>query len=89
MREVFKDFGNVLDVRVNPKNFAFVVFDSAKPVNEVMHLKEPLEIRGKNLNIEAKRAPRSGGGRGDRDRNRGGAPGGPGGKPRGGKPTKR
>lgn len=88
LRDVFKEFGNVLDIRVNAKNFAFVVFDNAKPVTKVMNLKEPLEIRGKNLNIEEKRAPRSGRG-GDRDRNRGGAPAGPGGKPRGGKPVKR
>ncbi len=89
LRQLFDQFGPVGDIRVNPKNFAFIVFTNPKTVTDLMaNHKNSLEIRGKQLNIEEKRSSRGGGrgGSGDRDRNRGGGfGGGPGGnKPRGG-----
>ena len=102
IRGVFETHGNILDVRVNPKNFAFVVFDSPDPVQKIMTMKEQFHLGGRRLNIELKRpsvrygGPRSGGGdrgggdRGDRDRDRprpsGGLGGGAGGGGMGGKP---
>ena len=82
IRAVFEGQGNILDVRVNPKNFAFVVFDSSEPVQRIMATREQFHLNGRRLNIELKRpsarysGPRSGGGgggdrggdRGDRDR---------------------
>ena len=83
IRAVFQGEGNILDVRVNPKNFAFVVFDGPDPVQRIMANKEQFHLNGRRLNIELKRpsamrysGPRSGGGgggdrggdRGDRDR---------------------
>lgn len=84
IRAVFEREGNILDVRVNPKNFAFVVFDGPDPVQRIMANREQFHLNGRRLNIELKRpsamrysGPRSGGGggggdrggdRGDRDR---------------------
>jgi RNA recognition motif-containing protein len=80
---VFESEGTILDVRVNPKNFAFVVFDGPDPVQKIMATREQFHLHGRRLNIELKRpsamrysGPRSGGGgggdrggdRGDRDR---------------------
>ena len=86
IRSIFSQFGTILEVRVNQKNFAFIVFDNAESVTSIIGTKESLQIRNKFLNIEPKRpsAPRLGGGgsRGDRDRDRernklsGGGPGG-------------
>ena len=79
IRQVFEDQGNILEVRVNPKNFAFVVFDSPEPVQKIMSIRETFQLNGKRLNIELKRpssmryGPRMGdrGDRGDRmDRDR-------------------
>ena len=80
IRQVFEAHGNILEVRVNPKNFAFVVFDSPEPVQKVMAIRENFQLNGKRLNIELKRpssmrygGPRMGdrGDRGDRmDRDR-------------------
>lgn len=88
LTEVFKAFGEVRDVRVNAKNFAFVNFDTSDSVQSVMNCADPIVLRGKTLNIEPKRSSgfRSGG-RGDRVR--GGGQGGTG-RLRGGKvPGKR
>ena len=79
IRSVFEGHGNILEVRVNPKNFAFVVFDSPEPVQKIMGMRETFMLNGKRLNIELKRpssmrygGPRSGGDRDrtDRDRDR-------------------
>lgn len=80
IRAVFEREGTILDVRVNPKNFAFVIFDGPEPVQRIMANREQFHMNGRRLNIELKRpsamrysGPRSGGGggggdRGDRDR---------------------
>ena len=78
IRQVFEEHGNILEVRVNPKNFAFVVFDSPEPVQKIMAIRDTFNLNGKRLNIELKRpssmrygGPRMGGDRGDRmDRDR-------------------
>lgn len=64
LREVFTQFGKVMEVRVNPKNFGFIVFDNDKSVREVMATKDsnPLMLREKRLNIEEKRQSHSKGG---------------------------
>ncbi len=86
LRQLFQEFGSVRDVRINPKNFAFIVFNESKPVTDLMTNKNSLEIRGKSLNIEEKRVHPRGGrmGGGGVDRNRGNSGGMGGNKPRGG-----
>ena len=77
------------DVRLNPKNFAFVVFGSPEPVDKIIaaSAKDRFQLKGKYLNIEPKR---SGGGRGpggyrgDRNKPFGGGGGMGGGKQRSG-----
>ena len=84
IRGAFKDYEPIKEVRVNPKNFAFVIFENPDPVERIMKTKEAFTVRGKTLNIEPKKEKGSGprgpfrGG----DKFRGGAGGGMGGKPR-------
>ena len=57
LRNVFEQYGRILEIRNNPNNFAFLVFDSEKPVKTILQKKdrEPPKIRGKQLNIEKKK----------------------------------
>lgn len=55
VKEVFGRYGNILEVRVNAKNFAFVVFDNAESVQRIISEKDSVQLRGKHLNIEPKR----------------------------------
>ncbi|KAL5488571.1 hypothetical protein EMCRGX_G017533 [Ephydatia muelleri] len=65
LKGVFEKFGNVTEVRVNSKNFAFVIFDSEDAAKSVITCKEPFYLNTKRLNIEPKkervpfRGPRS------------------------------
>ncbi len=73
IRGVFSGYDTIAEVRVNPKNFAFVLFDGPGPVERIMLHKEGFQFKGKHLNIEPKRQSASRGGGG------GGGGGGPGG----------
>lgn len=95
LKTVFEKFGNVTEVRVNPKNFAFVIFDSEDAAKSVITCKEPFFLNTKRLNIEQKkerggssfsRGPRSftSGGEGGGYARRQGPPMGSGGVRRGG-----
>ena len=57
LRGVFEQYGRILEIRNNPNNFAFLVFDSEKPVKSILQKKDrdPPKIRGKQLNIEKKK----------------------------------
>ena len=57
LRSVFETYGRIQEIRNNPNNFAFLVFDSEKPVKSILQKKdrEPPKIRGKQLNIEKKK----------------------------------
>lgn len=57
LRDVFSGYGNILEVRTNPKNFGFIVFDNEDSVRDIMLRKETdqFQIRRKNLNIEEKK----------------------------------
>lgn len=86
IREAFKEYEPIKEVRVNPKNFGFVIFDSSDPVEKIMKNKDGFSVRGKTLNIEPKKERGSGsrgagGFRGGDNKFRGG---GMAGKPRGG-----
>lgn len=92
LRVLFSEFGDILEIRVNQKNFAFIVFNNSESVQKVLAEKESIQLRSKPLNIELKRpsAPRSGGmGRGKPGLSAGGGGGGGGGKFRSTKPAKR
>ncbi|XP_046853398.1 ras GTPase-activating protein-binding protein 2-like [Xenia sp. Carnegie-2017] len=67
--DAFSHFGKIVDVRLNPKNFGFVIFDSPEPAEQVLkHV--PIQINGQDINIEEKK-PSGSFGRGGR----GGLPG--------------
>lgn len=93
LRDLFSVFGTILEVRINQKNFAFVVFNSPDAVQKILAERESIQLRSKPLNIELKRssAPRGGGvGRGKPGvSSGGGGGGGGGGRFRSSKPTKR
>lgn len=57
LRNVFEQYGQILEIRNNPNNFAFLVFNSEKPVKTILQKKDrdPPKIRGKQLNIEKKK----------------------------------
>ncbi len=61
IRQVFSEYESISEVRVNPKNFAFVVFKGPEPVEKIMSMKEKFCLRGKFLNIEPKRPSSRGG----------------------------
>ncbi|KXJ11417.1 ras GTPase-activating protein-binding protein 1 [Exaiptasia diaphana] len=98
VREVFAKYGSILEIRLNPKNFGFVIFTSPEPVKQIL-LNKPIKIGNQDINIEEKKpsgarrdapsgagrgaAGGKGGGRGGGQGGRG-APGGPGSGGRGG-----
>ena len=57
LKEIFKKFGNVIEVRINPKNFGFIVFDSEDPVQHIIATRSEtnLTLHDRKLNIEEKR----------------------------------
>jgi RNA recognition motif-containing protein len=57
LKGVFNKFGTVIEVRINPKNFGFVVFDSEKPVQVIIQSRNnsTLMLHDRKLNIEEKR----------------------------------
>ena len=61
LRNTFSKYGIVCDVRINQKNFAFVVFDSSEAVQRV--IQDKVFVGGKQLNIEQKRPSVRGPGR--------------------------
>lgn len=94
LRELLSEFGTILEIRINQKNFAFIVFGSPDTVQKILAERDNIQLRSKSLNIELKRpsAPRSGGmGRGKPGLPAGGGGGGAGGggRFRNPKPTKR
>ena len=85
LRNVFNDYGTIIEVRTNPKNFGFIVFDNEQSVQRIMAQKElePFQIRRKTLNIEEKKPSEKrggGGGGGGGGSMGGGAPPGGGGR---------
>ena len=64
LKELFSTFGTILEVRLNQKNFAFLVFSSQEAVQKILAEREAIHLRTKPLNVEMKRssAPRGGGG---------------------------
>lgn len=84
IRDVFSSYDTISEVRVNPKNFAFVVFTGPEAVVKIMSEKESFQLKGKTLNIENKRSSAGRGGQGGFGRKPFGSGGGMGGKMRGG-----
>ena len=67
LKSVFVNYGPILEIRTNIKNFGFIVFDNEESVRQIMQHKEsePFKIRGKSLNIEEKKpSEKRGGGAG-------------------------
>lgn len=65
VRDAFKEFGNIVEVRLNPKNFGFVAFDGPDPPKEILGSRrtKSIVILGNTINTEVKRSV-SGSGRG-------------------------
>lgn len=76
LRNVFSEFGSIIEVRTNPKNFGFIVFDNEQSVQRIMTQKEaePFQIRKKTLNIEEKKPSEKRGGVGGGGGGVGGGP---------------
>ena len=57
IREVFREYGNVIEVRFNPKNFGFVVFEDEESVQSILAARKEtaFTLKGRTLNIEEKR----------------------------------
>lgn len=55
LRSLFAEYGSIIEIRVNPKNFAFVVFDNAESVQKIMNERDRIQLKSKYLNIEPKR----------------------------------
>ena len=67
LRSVFDNYGPIVEVRTNVKNFGFIVFDNEDSVRQIMQITkeiEPFKIRGKSLNIEEKKPSDKRGGTG-------------------------
>ncbi|CAB4035711.1 Ras GTPase-activating -binding 2 [Paramuricea clavata] len=75
------EFGNIIEIRLNPKNFGFVIFDSPEPAEQVLK-NLPIFINSQEINIEEKK-PSGSLGRGGRG-GASGSRGKPGGSSRGG-----
>lgn len=93
VRNVFSKYGTILEIRLNPKNFGFVIFNSPEPVEKILS-NRPIKIGNHEINIEEKKPSgsvgrgaggnRRGGSGGARGNARGGASGGGGQAGRGG-----
>lgn len=93
VRNVFAKYGTILEIRLNPKNFGFVIFNSPEPVEQILN-NRPIKIGNHEINIEEKKPSgtvgrgsggnRRGGSGGARGNVRGGASGGGGQVGRGG-----
>jgi len=93
IRNIFKEYGNIVEIRLNPKNFGFVAFDGPDPPVQILNDDKQFICNNNTINIEVKRsvaqagANRGGfrGNRGDgprgRDFNKGGRGGGGGSGP--------
>lgn len=79
VRSVFAKYGTILEIRLNPKNFGFVIFNSPEPVEQILN-NRPIHIGNHEINIEQKK-PSGSVGRGGGGNRRGG--GNAGGVPRG------
>lgn len=57
LKDIFKSYGNIIEVRINPKNFGFIVFDSEGPVQTIMNERSEtvFMLHDRRLNIEEKR----------------------------------
>lgn len=87
VRKLFEPFGGISEVRLNPKNFGFVVFEGADAVRKILDRKanQPFHIRSKTVNIEAKKSGNKPSGPPGRSRGEGlGSMGSRSGMPRGG-----
>jgi len=76
VREAFKEFGTIVEVRLNPKNFGFVAFSGTEAPQEILKKSKTITIRSQAINTEVKRsvsgANRGGGGTGGGGFRRGG-----------------
>jgi len=64
IRELFKEYGNIVEVRLNPKNFGFVAFDAPEPAEKILKREKPIVFGKITINVEEKRATGGGGSRG-------------------------
>ena len=63
LKALFSSYGNVVHVKCNPKNFAFVVFDNEGPVQKILGEVcngKKFMLYGQHLNIKAKKSGSSG-----------------------------
>ena len=58
VRETFGSFGNIVEVRLNPKNFGFVVFENSDSAQRILSMRgaKAFLIQSKPVNIEPKKS---------------------------------
>ncbi|XP_065058218.1 ras GTPase-activating protein-binding protein 1-like isoform X2 [Rhopilema esculentum] len=56
VREIFQEYGNIVEVRLNPKNFGFVAFDAPEPAEKILKKEKPILFGKVTINVEEKRA---------------------------------
>lgn len=83
VRNVFSKYGTILEIRLNPKNFGFVIFNSSDPVEQIL-TNRPIQIGDHEINIEEKKPSGAVGRGGGGNRRGGGGSGGSRGNARGG-----
>eukprot|EP00794_Sanderia_malayensis_P007033 gene7033-7822_t len=59
VRGIFKEYGNIIEVRLNAKNFGFVAFDAPEPAEKILKSEKPIMFGKSAINVEEKRSSAS------------------------------
>jgi len=71
IRNIFKEYGNIVEIRLNPKNFGFVAFDGPDPPLQILNDDKQFICNNNTINIEVKRSAQGNANRGGFRGNRG------------------
>lgn len=63
VRKAFQEYGTIVEIRLNPKNFGFVAFSGPEAPQEILKKLKTITIQNQTINTEVKKSV-SGGGRG-------------------------
>lgn len=61
IREAFNEFGTIVEVRLNPKNFGFIAFTGPEAPLKILSKNKTIIIHNNTINTEVKRSVGSGG----------------------------
>lgn len=60
IKDIFKEYGTIVEIRLNAKNFGFVAFDTPEPAERILKREKPIVFGKSTINVEEKRASGSG-----------------------------